>query len=257
MPEALEDVPVTDPDPDPPPARLAALVSDPRDVPPAGSAETLEVASTDPAAWRAHWAEHGKRHDPRQRVRRGNGYSPSVSLYELDRLPLSTEDRRRLHRELCARTGKITAFDPHDFVLAQEQSLAAWGALVKAAAETPGSWARAMGALRRRRSELPAHDAALLRLPSLRGLGQSPAPPGGAPSSTGVWGQSPAPCRAELYRQPGFWGRARAPRRAEPHRQPGFKGRARLLPGGALHRRPRCHGMALSMRDGPSCPIRT
>jgi hypothetical protein len=142
MPEEIEDVPVVDPDPDPPPGRLAALVSDPRDMPSAGSPETLEVPTADPAKWRAHWAEHGRRYDPKLRLRRGNPYSPSVSLYELDRLPLSVEDRRRLHRELAARTGKLTHFDPHDFVVVQEQSLADWGALVKASVETPGSWGR-------------------------------------------------------------------------------------------------------------------
>jgi hypothetical protein len=143
MPEAIEDVPVVDPDPDPPNGRLAVSVSDPRDQPPAGSPETLEVPSTDAEAWRAHWAEHGRRLDPKQRLRRGNPYSPSVSLYELDRLPLPPEDRRRLQRELCARTGKHTPFDPHDFVLAQERSLQAWAALVKAQGEVPGSWGRA------------------------------------------------------------------------------------------------------------------
>jgi hypothetical protein len=142
MPEAIDDVPVVDPDPDPPAGRLALQVSDPRDQPPAGSPETLEVPSADPAKWRAHWAEHGRRHDPKLRLRRGNPYSPSVSLYELDRLPLPPVDRRRLHRELCARTGKLTAFDPHDFVVVQEQSLMAWASLVKASAETPGSWGR-------------------------------------------------------------------------------------------------------------------
>ncbi len=143
IPEAIEDVPVVDPDPDPPKERLAALVSEPRDLPPAGSSETLEVPSTDPEAWRAHWVEHGRRYDPKLRLRRGNPYSPSVSLYELDRLPLPQADRRRLHHELAARTGKLTHFDPHDFVRVQEQSLAAWGSLVKGQAEVPGSWGRA------------------------------------------------------------------------------------------------------------------
>ncbi len=55
------------------------------------------------------------------------------------------DDRRRLHRELAARTGKLTSFDPHDFVTVQEQSLAAWASLVKATAETPGSWGRPGG----------------------------------------------------------------------------------------------------------------
>jgi HEAT repeat protein len=138
LPEALEDVEVTDPDPEP----LAALVSTPEDQPAVGSPETLDVPSIDPARWRAYWAEHGRRYDPKQRLRRGNPYSPSVSLYELDRLPLGPEDRRRLHRELCARTGKVTHFDPSDFVSVQERSLAAWGALVRATGEAPGSWGR-------------------------------------------------------------------------------------------------------------------
>ncbi|MFT3772982.1 MAG: hypothetical protein QM820_46965 [Minicystis sp.] len=143
-PDAVEEAMVVDPDPDPPKPRpsLANLVSQPRDLPPAGSTETLEAPSTDPVKWRAYWAEHGRRLDPKQRLRRGHPYSPSVSLYELDRLPLAPEDRRRLHRELAARTGKITWFDPHDLVVVQERSLAAWGALLKATAETPGAWGR-------------------------------------------------------------------------------------------------------------------
>lgn len=147
-PEAVEDVMVVDPDPDPPKRgrTLAELVSHPRDMPSAGSPETLEMASMDPAKWKAYWAEHGKRVDPKLRIRRGHPYSPSVSLYELDRLPLPPEDRRRLHRELAARTGKVTAFDPHDFVVVQERALAAWGGVVKAMAESPGGWGRARGA---------------------------------------------------------------------------------------------------------------
>jgi hypothetical protein len=139
-PEALEEVEVRDPDPEP----LATVVRNPRNELPVGSPETLEVPSTDPARWRAHWAEHGERYDPKTRLRRGNPCSPSVSLHELDRLPLGAEDRRRLHRELCARTGKVTHFDPSDFVVVQEKSLAAWGALVRATGETPGSWGRPM-----------------------------------------------------------------------------------------------------------------
>jgi hypothetical protein len=144
-PEEVEDVMVLDPDPDPPRGRpsLAALVSDPRDLPPAGSKETLEVASTDPEQWRPYWAAQQGKIDPRLRLRRGQGYSPSVSLYELDRLPLAPEDRRTLHRELAARTGKLTRFDTHDLVVVQEQSLVAWSQLVAATTEVPGSWERA------------------------------------------------------------------------------------------------------------------
>jgi hypothetical protein len=138
LPEALEEVEVRDPDPEP----LATVMSNPVDQPSVGSPETLEVPSIDPGRWRAYWAEHERRYDPRQRLRRGNPYSPSVSLYELDRLPLGAEDRRRLHRELCAWTGKVTHFDPSDFVTVQEKSLSAWGALVRATGGTPGSWGR-------------------------------------------------------------------------------------------------------------------
>jgi hypothetical protein len=147
LPEALDEPAVADPDPAPAPPRrpLAEIVSDPRDRPPPGSKEKLEVASPDPERWRPYWVEHGRRLDPRLRHRRGQPYTPSVSLYELDRLPLPPDERRRLHRELAARTGKITAFDPHDFVVVQEQRLAVWGALVASAGGAPGAWTRPAG----------------------------------------------------------------------------------------------------------------
>ena len=143
-PDALDDVHVPDPDPEPRPLRrtLAELVSDPRDQPPAGSSEELEVPSTDPERWRAYWAKHSRSYDPKYRIRRGQPYSPSISLYELDQLLLSPEDRRRLHRELAARTGKIAHFDPHDFVVVQERSLKVWESLVRTAAGASGSWGR-------------------------------------------------------------------------------------------------------------------
>jgi hypothetical protein len=142
QPEALDDVEVVDPDPEPRPPRepLVSLVSHAEHQPPPGSSETLEVPTTDLARWRAYWAEHGRRFDPKQRLRRGNPYSPSVSLYELDQLPISPEERRRLQRELAARTGKSTRFDPHDFVVIQEEGLATCGAIVSAMVETPGLW---------------------------------------------------------------------------------------------------------------------
>lgn len=144
MPEELDDVPLRDPDPQPGPERrpLAEIVSDPRFLPPPGAKEKIELPSIDPAKWRAYWAEHGRSFDRRQRIRRGQAYSPSVSLYELDQLPLAPEERRRLQRELAARTGKLTHFDPHDFVVIQEQCLQAWGKLVGAAGAPPGAWSR-------------------------------------------------------------------------------------------------------------------
>jgi hypothetical protein len=147
MPEELDVPLVPDPDPEAKPERrpLAEIVSDRRDQPPPGSKEALEVPAIDPERWSAYWVEHGRSFDPRHRIRRGQAYTTSVSLYELDRLPLTPDERRRLHRELCARTGRVTHFDPHDFVVAQEQSLKAWEALVRATLATPGVWTRPLG----------------------------------------------------------------------------------------------------------------
>ncbi|MDI1443573.1 hypothetical protein [Polyangium sp. 6x1] len=132
-PEALEEAAFVDPNPEPARGRvsLAELVSDARDRPPAGSMDTVEAPSTDPEKWRAYWAEHGGRFDRKLRYRRGQTYSTSVSLYELDRLSLSAEDRRRLARELAARTGRWVRFDPHDFVADQVESLRGWEGVVR------------------------------------------------------------------------------------------------------------------------------
>ena len=147
QPDEVEDRMMLDPDPDPPKLRpsLAKLVSHPRDMPSAGSPETLEVASQDPAKWRAYWAQHGRQLDSKARVRRGRPYSPSVSLWELDRLPLGPGDRRRLHLEMAARTGRVVRFETHDLVVVQERSLAAWSSHVDASAVVPGSWSRRTG----------------------------------------------------------------------------------------------------------------
>jgi len=142
--EELPDPPLKDPDPEPSPERkpLAELVSDPRFLPPEPAKETIEAPSIDPAKWKAYWAQHGKSLDPKHRHRRGQAYTTSVSLWELDKLPLLADDRRRLHRELAARTGKITHFDPHDFVVDQEAGLGAWGGILKATKAIPGAWGR-------------------------------------------------------------------------------------------------------------------
>jgi hypothetical protein len=142
--EELDDTPVHDPDPESPPERhpLAELVSDPRFLPPDPSKDTIELPSIDPEKWRAYWAEHGRNLDRKLRTRRGQPHSPSVSLYELDQLPLVLDDRCRLHRELAARTGRFARFEPHDFVAVQEQSLEAWAEHVRASKARPGSWGR-------------------------------------------------------------------------------------------------------------------
>ncbi|MFO0758014.1 MAG: hypothetical protein U0359_16075 [Byssovorax sp.] len=147
-PEKVEDMLLVDPDPEPPKAGspLGRQVSRARDLPSDGSPETIEGPTRDPAKWQAYWSAHGRALDPNQRIRRGQPYSPSVSLYELDQLPLSPEDRRRLHRELCAQTGRTVAFDPHDLVVEQEKGISAWGGVVKAMREAPGAWGAKKGA---------------------------------------------------------------------------------------------------------------
>lgn len=132
-PEELDDVPLVDPNPEPVTGRLALvdIVSDPRDKPEEGSADVLEVPSTDVAAWRAYWAEHGARFQLGQRVRRGQAYSAQVVLYELRELALSANDRRRLSRELARRTGRWVHWDAHDFVSVQEACLEEWGRVVE------------------------------------------------------------------------------------------------------------------------------
>jgi hypothetical protein len=145
MAEAMDEAEVSDPDVEagPPMRPLAEMVTDPRLRPPPPAKETLEIASIDPARWGACWTGHASRLDPKQRTRRGQAYSCSVSLYELDQLALSAEDRRRLHRELSARTGRVTAFDPCDFVPVQVESLERWAAVVRATRDAPGTWGRA------------------------------------------------------------------------------------------------------------------
>ncbi|XXT16015.1 hypothetical protein WME94_37845 [Sorangium sp. So ce429] len=141
-PEVLQEVVLIDPNSERFRGRrsLGELVSDPRDRPPVGSKETLEVPSTDPARWRAYWSEHRARFDPKQRLRRGRQYSPLVSLHELSRLSLPIEDRRRLCRELAAQTGRWAHFDPHDFVAEQERCLGAWQAILQETDRAPGTW---------------------------------------------------------------------------------------------------------------------
>lgn len=143
-PEEIDDTVVVDPDPNAKPPRkpLAELVSDPRFLPPQGAKEKIEAPSIDPEKWRAHWAEHGSKLDPKHRIRRGQPYSTSVSLYEIDQLALAPRDRRLLHRELVVRTGKHTRFDPLDFVAVQERCLKAWEAIVRAQSYVPGAFSR-------------------------------------------------------------------------------------------------------------------
>ncbi|WP_437320646.1 hypothetical protein [Sorangium sp. So ce385] len=148
-----EEVPVEDeeivvadpPDPDvgePRELKLAQLVSDPRDLPPAPAPEMVELPTVDAARWRAFWMERCQGWDLGARYRRGRPYAPEVVLDELDAGRVTPAERRHLQRELIVRTGAFVRFDPHDFVVAQEEAIAAWRPIAARASGAPGRWTR-------------------------------------------------------------------------------------------------------------------
>ncbi|WP_437728100.1 hypothetical protein [Sorangium sp. So ce861] len=141
-----EEIVVADPpDPDvgePRELKLAQLVSDPRDPPPAPAPELVELPTVDAARWRAFWVERCQGWDLGARYRRGRPYSPEVVLDELDAGRVTPSERRHLQRELIVRTGAFVRFDPHDFVVAQEEAIAAWRPIAARASGAPGRWTR-------------------------------------------------------------------------------------------------------------------
>ncbi|WP_437819251.1 hypothetical protein [Sorangium sp. So ce1078] len=141
-----EEIAVADPpDPDvgePRELKLAQLVSDPRDLPPAPAPEVVEQPTVDAARWRAFWMERCQGWDLGARYRRGRPYTPEVALDELDAGRVTPAERRHLQRELIVRTGHFVRFDPHDFVVAQEEAIAAWRPLAVRASGAPGRWTR-------------------------------------------------------------------------------------------------------------------
>ncbi len=141
-----EEIAVADPpDPDvgePRELKLAQLVSDPRDLPAAPAPELVEQPTVDAARWRAFWMERCQGWDLGARYRRGRPYTPEVVLDELDAGRVTPAERRHLQRELIVRTGHFVRFDPHDFVVVQEEAIAAWRPIAARASGTPGRWTR-------------------------------------------------------------------------------------------------------------------
>lgn len=125
---------------EPPP--LAEEVSDRRDLPSAGSPDTLVRPSTDPARWRAWYQRDKQRFSDGARYRRGHGYTPNVSLMELDGWILTAPERQRLQDELVVRTGRLVWFDPIMFVADQLEALREWANVIASQAHSPGSWSR-------------------------------------------------------------------------------------------------------------------
>ncbi|WP_437960246.1 hypothetical protein WME76_11785 [Sorangium sp. So ce119] len=133
------------PDPDvgePRELKLAQIVSDPRDLPAAPAPELVEQPTVDAARWRAFWIERCHGWDLGARYRRGLPYTPEVALDELDTGRVTPGERRSIQRELIVRTGHFVRFDPHDFVVDQEEAIAAWRPIASRASGAPGRWTR-------------------------------------------------------------------------------------------------------------------
>jgi len=125
-----------------PPPPLAAEVSDPRDLPSSGSPDTITRPTTDPRRWQEYWRERRDAFKDGSRYRRGHGYTPVVSLWELDGWLLTAPERRFLQHELIVRTGRHVPFDPIDFVSIQEEALKTWEPIVQRTSAIAGSWSR-------------------------------------------------------------------------------------------------------------------
>ncbi|WP_437593397.1 hypothetical protein [Sorangium sp. So ce1000] len=122
--------------------KLAQLISDPNDLPEAPAPEMAEQPTVDAARWRAFWRERCQGWDMSARYRRGRPYTPEVVLDELDTGRVTPGERRQLQRELIIRTGHLMRFDPHDFVVVQEEAIQAWRPIAARASGAPGRWTR-------------------------------------------------------------------------------------------------------------------
>lgn len=134
------------PDPDvgePRVPRLARTLGDARDKPIEPATEAVELPTLDARRWSAWWAERAEKGwNTSMRFRRGQPYTPLVSLGELDDARRTPIERRWLGRELVIRTGGVVRFDPHDMVVVQGRALAAWQPWAASASNTPGRWIR-------------------------------------------------------------------------------------------------------------------
>ena len=137
------------PDPDvgePRVPRLARTLGDARDKPIEPATETVDLPTLDPKKWRAFWSERAEKGqgawNMNMRYRRGQPFTPLVSLGELQDARRTPIERRWLQRELVIRTGAVVRFDPHDLVMVQDGALRAWQPIAARASNTPGRWVR-------------------------------------------------------------------------------------------------------------------
>jgi hypothetical protein len=142
-PEKLEaEAPPTPPGIPPRDEPLARKVSHKRDMPEDGAPDRLKLPSPRAEVWQRYLAREGQRYEGARRFRRGQPYTPDISLDELDRYAVTPVERRALFAELVIKTGEVVPFDPLDFVRVQEAKLRAWAPLANRASSRPGSWSR-------------------------------------------------------------------------------------------------------------------
>jgi uncharacterized protein (TIGR02270 family) len=145
---AVPDIPdpdVGDIDPKPKPASLAEKVSDPRDLPGKGAPDSMALPTTNPERWKAWWKQAAPLYQMQARYRRGHPYTPLISLWEMsDGWVVTPYERRLLQRELIVRTGEYVRFDPHDWIVIQEEALKQWEGPARRASGAAGQWARSM-----------------------------------------------------------------------------------------------------------------
>lgn len=81
--------------------------------------------STDPARWRAWERANAQRFEPLKKYRRGQPFLPALLLAELEAKEPRPEERERSALELSIATGRDFGFRADDWVLAQQQAMAA------------------------------------------------------------------------------------------------------------------------------------
>lgn len=105
---------------------LAGETSDPRDTPPEGSPDTVELPAPDPEAWSAWWEGHRGDFDPGTRYRGGRPHGVDTVRAELAGPLLPPTLRRDVADELRVISRACPRFDVRDFVVLQHRALVSW-----------------------------------------------------------------------------------------------------------------------------------
>lgn len=119
---------------------LERQVGDPRDAPADPAPDRLKLPAGRAEVWRDYLRREGPRYDSDARFRRGERYTPALSLDELDRYCITPAERRILFRELILKTGEVVPFSTDDFVAMQQESIRRWAPIAQRASSQPGIW---------------------------------------------------------------------------------------------------------------------